>query len=297
MVRMLMSFALALSLLTAVPSAAASAAESVAAIRALLLDDKLTDAIKKGEEATKVNPDDAVLWMWLGRAYGRQALEANLLMKASWAGKCRDAWEKAVALDPDNAEARFDLMQYYAQAPGMLGGGMDKAKAEAEKIAALNPAWGHIARGSLAMIDKDQNTAETEYRAAIAAAPTDFRARSVWTGFLSRGERWDELIAFWNEQAIAYPDDAYVAFQVGRAAAMSGQNLEAGLAALDRYMTMDGKPTVEQLAAGAAEWRRGQVLEKLGRRDDAITAFEAAVAINPAFEEPAADLKRLRARG
>lgn len=276
-------------------TALASTEAALAELRQLLVSNQIETAVEAGERAVKSYPDDARLWVWLGRAYGRRALEANLLTRASWAGKTRDAWEKAVELDPSNLDARFDLIQYYLQAPAMLGGGVDKAKAQAEAVAQLNAAHGKVALGSIAMSQKDKAGAEALWREAVSLGPTDARARTAWSGFLSREERWDELLAFWNEQAAAYPDEAIVQFQLGRASAVSGRNLEQGLAALDRFFTMP-KPADDLLTNGAAEWRRGQVLEKLGRTDDALAAYQAAVAANPNLSDAKKDLERLTSK-
>jgi len=273
-------------------TALASTDAALAELRQLLGSNQIEAAVKAGEKAVESYPDDARLWVWLGRAYGRRALEANLLARAGWAGKTRDAWEKAVELDPNNLDARFDLIQYYLQAPAMLGGGVDKAKAQAEAITQMNAAHGKIALGSIAMTQKDKAGAEAAWREAIGLAPTDPRARNAWSSFLSREERWDELLAFWNEQAAAYPDESIVQFQLGRASAVSGRNLEQGLAAFDRFLTMP-KPAEDLLVNGAAEWRRGQVLEKLGRTDDALAAYQAAVDANSMLPDAKKDLERL----
>ncbi len=264
-------------------------------MRQLLGQNRVGEAVTIGERAIRASPNDARLWLWLGRAYGRKAIEANLLARASWAGKTREAWEKAVELDPTNTEARFDLMQYYLQAPGMLGGSIDKAKSQADAIGRIDPAHGQLALGMIAMTQKDSAGAETAWREAVRLAPSDHRVRLAWSAFLTREARHDELFAFWNGQAESFPDDAMVQFQIGRAAAVTGQNLEAGLAALDRFATMSRKPTEEQLSAGAAWWRRGQILEKLGRSDEALAAYEAAVVANPNLADAKKDRDRLAA--
>jgi len=273
----------------------ASPDKALTEMRQLLGQNRVDDAVAEGERATKVDPDDARLWLWLGRAYGRKAIEANLLARARWAGKTREAWEKAVALDPNNVEARFDLMQYYLKAPSMLGGGVDKARAQAEALGRIKPAYGQLALGTIAMAQKDAAAAEAAWREAVRLAPEDHRARVTWSAFLTRDGRHDELIEFWNAQAASYPNDAMVLFQVGRAAAVTGKNLEGGLAALDRYQSMPDKPTEEQLAAGAPEWRRGQILEKLGRTDEALAAYNSAVDANPNLAEARKDRDRLAA--
>src|SRR5215212_1599534 len=83
------------------------------------------------EKAVSLNPRSSEYYDWLGKAYGTQAQRASKLKQPFLAKKTKAAWEKAVALDPKNIDAHEDLIQYYLQAPGFLGGSKEKAKAEA----------------------------------------------------------------------------------------------------------------------------------------------------------------------
>lgn len=265
---------------------------AIAEIAELLGRNRVDEAVAVGERASAAASEDARVWLWLGRAYGRKAIEAGLLARAGWASKTRSAWERAVELAPESTEPRFDLMQYYLQAPGLLGGGLDKAKAQAEAIARIDAAHGLLAEGAIAMHEKDVARAERAWRAAVERAPGDHRVRVAWSGFLSREGRLDELFAFWNAQVAANPGDAFAWFQIARAAAIAGRELEAGLAALDRFSALE-RPSFDRLAAGAPEWRRGQILEQLGRIAEALAAYEAALAANPMLADAKRDRDRL----
>ncbi len=93
------------------------------------------------EKAAKLAPGSSMVQLWLGRAWGHRA-ENNKLMAFSWARKAKNAFEKSVELDPKNLAALSDLFEYYIEAPGIVGGGVDKAEAVAKKIAALDAAKG-----------------------------------------------------------------------------------------------------------------------------------------------------------
>jgi tetratricopeptide (TPR) repeat protein len=108
---------------------------------------------------------------WLGRAYGRRAETANLLSAPGYANKARQAFERAVALDPGNRDALSDLFDYYLEAPGLMGGGYDKASAVARKMATVDPPQAYFAEAQLAQKRKEFSTAEQQLRQAIAAAP------------------------------------------------------------------------------------------------------------------------------
>ena len=51
--------------------------------------------------------------------------------------------------------ARTDLAEFYLEAPGIVGGGQDKARAQADQVAKLNPAKAHWIQGRLAEKNKD----------------------------------------------------------------------------------------------------------------------------------------------
>ncbi len=79
------------------------------------------------EQLLLLQPECAQCAHLLGRAYGHMAEQATWGQAIGLAKKTRLALENAVAIDPSNAPAIEDLIRYYRQAPGFLGG--DDAKA------------------------------------------------------------------------------------------------------------------------------------------------------------------------
>jgi tetratricopeptide (TPR) repeat protein len=103
--------------------------------------EQYTQATTWFEKALQLDEGNSEYHRWLGRVYGRQAQHAG--GEAFFlARKVKTHLEKAVELNPDNIEARFDLMEYYLQAPAFLGGDIAKAKAQATEIAKRNAAAG-----------------------------------------------------------------------------------------------------------------------------------------------------------
>ncbi len=79
------------------------------------------------EQLSPLQPSCGECAHLLGKAYGRMAEQASWGRAIELAKKSRVALESAVDLDPSNAPALEDLIRYYRQAPGFLGG--DDAKA------------------------------------------------------------------------------------------------------------------------------------------------------------------------
>ena len=85
-------------------------------------------ALTQIQQAVALDPANSSYYHLLGKCYGRLAEHANPLLAYILAKKTRKALEKAVELDGHNVSALQDLMQYYLQAPGFLGGGQHKAE-------------------------------------------------------------------------------------------------------------------------------------------------------------------------
>jgi tetratricopeptide (TPR) repeat protein len=274
--RLPLLLALALGVLVSVPAGALPRPPEVVEINAQLAAGDLDAAIKQAEAWAKREPQSSLAQLWLGRVYGRQAIAANVFTKLSWAGKCREAWETAVKLDPSNIDARFDLLGYYLQAPGIAGGGRDKAEATLPEIDALHASFGELARGQIAASQKDLVAARRHFEAAVAADPESNRARNALANLHLSEKRNAEARAVWLQLMEIKPADAYATYQLGKMAAVTGEELEAGLAHLDAFLLMAETP--EELSKAAAHWRRGQILVKLGRTDEARAALQLATA-------------------
>lgn len=250
------------------------------------------EAIERLGKAAERAPGRSDYQLWLGRAYGRAAQRASLLRQPSLAGNCREAFEKAVALDAANLDAREDLMNYYLQAPGFMGGGADKAKAQAEEIAQRDALRGHFARAAILLQAKDRAGAERELRAALSSTPASQRARLRLASLLLDDKRLDEAFAVLEEGLKLAPGNAALLYQVGRAAAVSGQRLERGEQALNEFLALSSRGD-DTPGPAAAHWRLGGIHEHRGQRDAARAAYREALRLDPKFEQAAKALKAL----
>ena len=97
------------------------------------------EAIAALEQAVQQFPDESSYHHWLGRSYGRLAERSNWIRALSLAGKTLREFRRAVELDGQNADAIHDLMLYYQQAPGFLGGSRAKARELRRRLLELRP--------------------------------------------------------------------------------------------------------------------------------------------------------------
>ncbi len=214
------------------------------------------------EKAAELAPNNGLYHLWLGRIYGEKGGSHEIFQGGSgMAKKVHSEFEHAVEFSPDSWEARTDLAEFYVEAPGIVGGGEDKARAEAEQIAPLNPAMAHWVRGRIAEKNKDVATAEQEYRAAIDVSHGGARAWLNLAGFYSHNSRFEDMDRALHtlessplDHAAALVDGAGILFRTRRESPLA-------IRLLRRYLTSG---PVEEWPAFKAHNMLGEFLERQG---------------------------------
>jgi tetratricopeptide (TPR) repeat protein len=259
--------------------------------RAYFMLDEWDRGISACERAVKLEPGgNSSYHMWLGRIYGEKADRASFLSAAGMAKKVRTEFERAVELDPANWEARTDLAEFYLEAPGIVGGGKDKARAQAQALTSLNPAMAHWVMGRIAEKNKDDATAEREYRAAIDASHGGAHAWLNLALFYRNTKRFDEM-----EEALrsleTRPIDRPEALMDGASVLLrTGRDYALGVRLLRRYLS---SPPAEAAPVFKVHYLLGQLFEKQGDRQAAAEEYRAALALAHTFTRAQEALKRV----
>ncbi|HYP14653.1 MAG TPA: tetratricopeptide repeat protein [Bryobacteraceae bacterium] len=214
------------------------------------------------EASIRSQPNDSVTHHWLGKAYGRRAETSNPLLAPGLASKARQSFERAVSLDSKNLEAINDLLEYYLEAPGFLGGGLDKAAGLAEKIKTLDPVEYHFALAQIAQKRKDLSSAERHFREAASLAPRQVGRLIDLARFLSKAGRLQESETVFQQAEKVAPNEPRLLFERAASYVRAKRNLSQAKSLLERYLrsplTPDDPPRAEaerllkQVSAGAA---------------------------------------------
>lgn len=242
------------------------------------------------ERARSLDPQNSRYELWLGRIYGEKADHVIFLTAVGMAKKVRTAFERAVELDPGNWEARTDLAEFYLEAPGILGGGKDKALAQADAIMPLNPGMGHWVLGRIAEKNKDDASAEQEFRAAVTASRSGARAWLDLASFLRRSKRFDEMEDALRNLESSPLDHPPALIDGANMLLRTGRNLPLAVRLLRRYFS---NGPVEEGPAFKAHDLLGQLLEKQGDRAAAAAEYRTALALARNYTRAREDLKRL----
>lgn len=199
-------------------------------------------------------PGNAEAWIVLGHGLSGQIDGASIFAKADLARQGLAAYTKATELAPANVEAHVALVEFYRQAPAIVGGSMEKARAEADRLLQLDAAVGEFWRMRLALIERRDADALRAAGRVLELAPHEYQ-------------------------------DFYWAAKVS---VVTGRELARGVEAIRRALRC--KPDDDDPGYDQANLALGRLLEMQGDRAGARQAYAAALAINPKLEEARARL-------
>jgi len=96
-------------------------------------------AIEHIENAISIQDTSANYHMMLGNMYFAQAMQGSKLKIFGRMKRGREEFERVLEMNPSDIPARYSLMQYYSQAPGIMGGSQEKADKMFSEMQEVNP--------------------------------------------------------------------------------------------------------------------------------------------------------------
>jgi len=283
----------------------------------------IEEAVKATEAWTAREPSRAEAWFYLGAAYGMRAqlriMRRELLAAARDGRRIRSAFERALALDPGIADARFGLGLY-------------------RYLAGVVPAPIRLLAWLLMLPGGDrvrgwQEMMEARGRGMLLAAEADFQLHWFYLWYENQPEK---SLALLRDLHARFPHNPVFSWRIaevhdvsfhdrpasrdqyralldaaegGRVAASEIARVRArlGLAeqldalyesdrALDVLtVVVDSRPAAPSGALARAQYLVGLVQDRMGRRAPAVAAYRAALAAVPA-DDPAGLGTLVRAR-
>jgi tetratricopeptide (TPR) repeat protein len=229
------------------------------------------------QKAVSLDPQNASYHHWLGRAIGERASRASFLSAFSLAKKTRAEFEQAVKLDSRDADALADLGEFYKDAPGAVGGGVDKANEIAQKLDSIDPSRAHQLRAEIAEKNNDLGAAEREFKAAC----TGPRAATQWmelASFYRRHERYSDMeAAVKSGAALAHGKQATALFEGASVLARSNRDNDQAIKLYEQYLASPNKS--EEAPAFDALTRVAKLRKKAGDAAGAKRDQAAALAL------------------
>ena len=248
-------------------------------------------AVTNFERAVAADPKNSKYHQWLGRALGFQAGQRGITSSLVAIGKVRTELDQAIALDPNNLEARVDLIVFYQAVPRLLGGSRAKANEQLTEVKARDPSLGAQTEGDMLGIEKKYPEAEHCYRKAIRANPSRPMPYVRLALVQQQNKQWDLAFASLQRALALDPRLPLAIYQVGRTGAMSGERLDLAEQSLKRYLQL--KPDLESPSPSAAHFRLGNIYQKKGDPAAARAEYNSALNLDPKNKEAREALRTL----
>lgn len=192
----------------------------------------LAEALRAAEACVAQFPQSAACQYALGSALGVDAQQGGMLRGLRLVGRVRDAFAKALALDPTMFEARSSLQLLYLIVPGMAGGSVDKARELELQVRETQPEVAKLLRARLAAQDKRWADAERELAAIQLGRQPSFHNEVVnaWAGLARQWNKSDQHAksrARFEQLMQQLPELASPPYQLARTLADEGRQAEA----------------------------------------------------------------------
>jgi tetratricopeptide (TPR) repeat protein len=247
-------------------------------------------AIADGERAVAEQPNDSEYRRWLGRAYGGAAEQKRSF---SMARKVRAAFEEAVRFDPLNLAARRDLMEFYVQAPRIVGGDKGKALEQVDAIARADAVAGHLARAVFLIHTNRGEAAQTEYQHVLEARPDHIEPYLEIADYDKSHGDAGRFASVVEQAARVAPSDARLTYYRGVAVVLAHGNLTEAERLLRGYLATAPRRRDWPSHADAHTWL-GRILERLGNLKAALVDYQAALALDPESKNAREAVRRLQ---
>jgi tetratricopeptide (TPR) repeat protein len=250
-------------------------------------------AIKSAERAVTIDPQNSIYHEWLGRAYGEKADHAGWFSAISFAKKTRKEFETAVKLDGKNYSARQALIEFDCSAPGLVGGGEEKALPQIRQLAEMDEAEGHFAAGNCRRQKKDFAAADEEFTKALESHPKSTELVYDIGDYAVKRSQPERLEAVAEIGESLAPSDPRVEFYRGVALILQKTNPVEAERLLREYAKKAPVRSGYPRPATAHAWL-GRLFEEQNRMEEAEKEFVAARKLDPKNKLALEGLKRLK---
>jgi tetratricopeptide (TPR) repeat protein len=218
-------------------------------------------------------PQSARCHHLLGSLSGVMATSGGMSEGMKLAGKIKDHLGQAVALDPQHYAMRGDLVQYYLQAPGIVGGSVRKAREQARDYARVDPARSRLLQAAVHIYEKEWAEAAAHLAAVQPGRDAELRddLNDSWSqlGFAQvQAEQWDGASQAFRRVLASDAQHANAHFGLGRCHLAQGQ-VDTAIAAMERALQLNPKLN--------AHYRLGIAYQSKGDKPKAIAALQQAL--------------------
>jgi tetratricopeptide (TPR) repeat protein len=249
-------------------------------------------AVNSAERAVAIDPKSSVYHEWLGRAYGEKADHSAMFAAMGLAKKTHREFELAVELDEKNIAALQALIEFDCAAPGIVGGGEEKAKPEIAKLEPLDKAEWHYALGNCRRQKKEFAAADAEFQLSLDSNPKTADLIYDIGDYAMKRSQPERLVQTAELGTRVAPADERGAFYRAVGFILKNEKPDEAERLLREYLQKAPKRSSYPRYTVAHEWL-GRLYEGKGEKELAVKEYRAALQLDSKDKSAREALKRL----
>ena len=169
------------------------------------------EALDCFDEAIDLDENNAEYHFQRGNALGIKTQNSMVIKQAWLAPKVLKAFEKAIELDPTHIGGHVGAANFYLQAPGIMGGDLEKAKEQAKILLELDEFQGRMLLIAIYQKEDKVDLAEKEFEnfdLAHIDSTGNYGFYNASGYFFLRHKKYEKAIAMFKKQVEMAPDQA-----------------------------------------------------------------------------------------
>lgn len=238
-------------------------------------------AISYYEALVKDGKGNANYHFKYGGAMGMKAMSISRIRAVTYMGNIKRELEQAAKLDSKHIEARWALVEFYIQLPGIFGGSENKATDYAKELGSISKVDGYLAYGYIAEYSDRPQDAERYYKKAIEVGGSPHTYEKLSNLYEKNNQPKDALNT--TSESLKKHKRNQLNYQIGKISAQYNLEPEYGIECLSRYLAdYTIKDGVEK---DWAYYRLAQIYKNLGQKEIALTWINRALIAKSEFPE------------
>ena len=213
------------------------------------------EATENFEEAVDLQDKNADYHFWLGQAIAMDAQNSNVISQAMMASDILKEFERTIDLDPKHIPGLMGVIGFYTNAPGIMGGDIEKAERHAKELVKLDEMRGRTSLAQIYFKQEKMDSAEIQ----ISILEEKFK----------------------NDRSLGNIYNSLGYYYLGE------DNVEKAIEAFEKQVKVNPESANSHDSLGDG-------YKAAGRRDDAIAQYKKALEINPDFSASADNLEELQ---
>jgi len=229
------------------------------------------EAVDQLEKAVDLNPNNADYQFRYGAALGEKAQNAGMIKQAFLAPKIKNAFKRAVEINPQHIQAHIGLARYYLVAPSIMGGDEAEGWKQLDEAIKLDEFQGRAVKADFLLRAMKNDEAEQEYKILVSSQPKEWKVWHRYGYFCMHLERYDDAVGHFRKYIELRPDTADSYQSLAEALLKKGDTDQA-MTNLNKSLSLDKEyvPAIISL---------GELYQAKGQKKEAKEAYQRALSI------------------